>query len=262
MSFTADKEEALFYQRLSELSERCVSRYCPEFTHFLDGRQLRLARDFLASRDNVRIVSYGGFDGAERCVVGIFPSDIYSGCDEKELYEMFDIVGIEVRGSGFSTFSHRDVMGSVLALGVKREAMGDIYVPVDSRSAYLCMTSVAAGFVCESLESVSRDKVKCRLVKAHELPVPERRYSVISGTIASPRLDCVISLVTKTSREKAKTMITSGLVNVNHIPETRTDTQLNAEDLLSVRGYGRFKICELGDLTRKGRSRTVVHKMI
>lgn len=262
MSITADRDEVLFYQRLTELCERCVERYCPEFTHFLDGRQLRLAKEYLASMSDVRVVCFGGFEDAERCVVGIFTRDIYSDSSESELFSMFDVKGVEIKGSGFSTFSHRDVMGSVLALGVKRETMGDIYVPEGSQSAYLCMTSVAAGFVCESLESVSRDRVKCRLVEAAELPVPERRYSIISGTVASPRLDCVISLVTKTSREKAKIMINSGLVNVNHIPETRTDTQLNAEDLLSVRGYGRFKISELGDLTRKGRSRTVVHKMI
>lgn len=262
MSFTADKEEMLFYQRLTELRERSLQRYCPEFTHFLDGRHLRLAKELLSSQSDVRAVCFGGFEDAERCVVGVFPHDIYSDVNESELFSMFDVKGVEIKGSGFSTFSHRDVMGSVLALGVKRETMGDIYVPADSQSAYICMSSVAAGFVCESLESISRDKVKCRLVEATELPLPERRFAVISGTVASPRLDCIIALVTKTSREKAKIMITSGLVNVNHMPEIRTDSQLETGDLLSVRGYGRFKISELGGLTRKGRSKTVVHKMI
>ncbi|MBQ7399534.1 MAG: hypothetical protein IJW06_03615 [Clostridia bacterium] len=262
MSTLSGKDEVLFYQRLSELCERAVGRYCPEFTHFLDGRELSLAREFLKKQSGARIVCFGGFGGAERCVVGIFPEDIYSESPEDELCSMFDISGVVISGSGFSKFSHRDVLGSVLALGVKRETMGDIYVDQSENKAYICMSNVAASYVCDSLEFVSRDKVKCRLIEALSLPVPERKFSLISGTVASERLDCIISLVTKTSREKAKTMITSGLVSVNHVPEVRSDALLSVDDLLSVRGYGRFKIITLGDLTRKGRNRIVVHKMI
>ena len=72
----------------------------------------------------------------------------------------------------------------------------------------------------------------------------------------------MISLVTNVSREKAKVMISSGLVNVNHFEETRCDVDLSEEDILSVRGYGRFVVKEFGSLTRKGRNRVVVHKMI
>ena len=114
----------------------------------------------------------------------------------------------------------------------------------------------------EELDFVARDKVRCSLVGCNMLPVPERKFSVIAGTVASERLDCIIALVTKLSREKAKVLVNSGLVSVNHFPETKCDAILCQNDLLSVRGYGRFKVAELGDMTRKGRTRTVIHKMI
>ena len=256
------REETLFLQRIYELCERSRTRYSPEFTHFLDGRELASAKEFLLSQVGVRIVPFGGFEDAERCVIGVFPTDIYADTSDKELFQMFDVKGVCIKGSGFSTFSHRDVMGSVLALGIKREAMGDIYVPEDSQSAYICMSSVAAHYVCENLEFVSRDKVRCEIIDAVMLPIPERKISVISGTVASERLDCIVSLVTKISREKAKNLINSGLVNVNHTPELRNDYQLCDGDLLSIRGYGRFRVVEIGGLTRKGRNRIVVHKMI
>ena len=257
-----DKQESLFYQRLAELCDRCRERYSPEFTNFLDGRELAGARQFLSSRNEVRVVCYGGFNEAERCVVGVFPEVIYSENSDEELFEMFDVKGVVIKGSGFSQFTHRDVLGSVLALGVKRETMGDIYVDSEDKCAYICMTDVAATFVCEELTFVARDKVKCSLVDCKSLPVPERKFSVISGTVASERLDCIIALVTKLSREKAKVLVNSGLVNVNHFPETRSDATLCQDDLISVRGYVRFKMAELGDLTRKGRTRAVIHKMI
>lgn len=260
------KNEDLFYQRLSELADRCVTRYCPEFSHFLDGRSLFLANEYLkrSKENDIRVVTFGGFNDAERRVVGVFPRDIYpeETVPDDELCSMFELSAIEISGSGFSSFSHRDVMGSVLGLGMKREAIGDIYVADDKMHAYICLTDVAAGFLCESLEFVARDKVKVRKIDVSELPAPERRFTVISGTVASERLDCIIALATNLSREKAKQLVVSGLVSVNHLEETRCDINLCEMDILSVRGYGRFKLHELGGVTRKGRNRVVIHKMI
>ena len=260
------KNDELFYQRLSELADRCLVRYCPEFSHFLDGRSLVLAGEYLKrlKGNDVRVLSFGGFSDAERRVVGVFPRDMYSedSVSDEELFEMFGLCAVEISGSGFSEFSHRDVMGSVLGLGMKREAVGDIYVADDKKHAYICLTEVAAGFLCESLEFVAKDKVKIRKIGMAELPVPERRFSVISGTVASERLDCIIALAANLSREKAKQLIVSGLVSVNHIEETRCDINLCEMDILSVRGYGRFRLHELGGMTRKGRNRVIIHKMI
>ena len=187
---------------------------------------------------------------------------MYSETDEDELHSMFDVKAIKITGSGFSTFSHRDCMGSILALGIKRETMGDIYVPSDNKSAYICLTDVAAQYLKDNLDFIARDKVKVEIIDAKSLPVAEKKFAVISGTVASERLDCIIALATNLSREKSKQLINAGLVNVNHFEETRCDIELCEGDILSVRGYGRFVLVELGGLTRKGRNRVVVHKMI
>ena len=257
--------EQLFFQRIEELAKRSAERYNPEFTHFLDAASLRKACVYVNScNHDVFAVVYGGFCDAERCVLGFFPKDVYcfDGFDINELYSMFEVSGIVIESSGFGTFSHRDVMGSVLGLGIKREAMGDIYVTEDGCKAYICLTNVAAQYVCDNLKFVSRDKVKCKVINPSDLPVPERKFAVISGTVASDRLDCLVSLATKVSREKAKQLITSGFVSLNHEEELRCDIKAEQGDVLSVRGFGRFKIAEYGDVTRKGRNRVVVHKMI
>lgn len=262
MSVIRDKEDLQFQKRLNELCDRCKERYCPEFTAFLDGRLLNFAKTYLDSVHGIRTVLYGGFVGAERSVLGVFPADIYADTSEEELYSYFELSGVKICGSGFSGFSHRDVMGSVLALGIKRETVGDIYLPENDNVGFICMTPVAAQYVCDSLEYVARDKVKCTVVPVSELPEIVRKFSVISGTVASDRLDCVVALATRVSRDKAKTLITSGFVNINHENETRCDVSVVDGDVLSIRGYGRFVVAEIGSLTKKGRSRTVIHKMI
>ncbi len=259
------KEEELFVKQILQLCERCKKNYSPCFTSFLDGRAQRIAAEYLRFNEpDVLAVPFGGFENAERVQLGLFPKDVYSyeGLEISELYEVFEISALKVQGSGFSKFSHRDVMGSVLALGIKRETMGDIFVADDEMSAYLVMTKVAAEYVKDSLDTVGRDKIKVGAVELETLPKIEKRFVVISGTVASERLDCVVSLALNVSREKAKQIITSGLVSVNHAEETRVDYALSETDILSVRGSGRFIIHEFGSVTRKGRNRTVIHKMI
>ncbi len=256
------KDDAKLQKRLDELCERSKERYSPEFTDFLDGRLLRYTESHLSTKSGIRAVSYGGFVGAESCVTGIFPEEIYGSASEEELQSYFELSGVEIRGSGFCAFSHRDILGSVLSLGVKRETMGDIYLPENGNCGYICMTPIAAQYVCDTLDFVARDKVKCSVISVSELPLIERKFSVISGTVASERLDCVVALATRASREKSKSLIVSGRVNVNHEPVLKADFSVENGDVLSIRGLGRFVVAEIGGLTKKGRSRTIIHKMI
>lgn len=258
-----EKEEAVFLQKIAEKCNKAIDTYTPFFTDFLDGRSKRLALEKVREySDRLIAVCYGGFDEAERVRIGLFSKEVYGYVeDEKELYGMFDVSAVEIKGSGFCEFGHRDVMGSVLGLGIKREVLGDVYLP-DDKSAYVCMTDVAAQYVCSNLERVARDKVKVSVVGIDDLPKQERKYSVISGTVASDRLDCIVSLCTNLSREKTKMMINAGNVSVNHFEEQRVDAQVCEQDVISIRGYGRFVLIEHGGLTKKGRLKTIVHKMI
>ncbi len=256
-----NKEDIIFLQRLSDLALMSVERYTPSFTDFLDGRRLVLALQHLKGYD-VRVVTSGGFCDAERKVVGIFPEDVYGYADEDELVSMFEYKALYIAGSGFSKFTHRDVMGSVLSLGIKRDKIGDIYVEPSNTASYIVLDKVAADYLKTNLDFIARDKVTVSEIEVDSLPVPERKYAVISGTVASERLDCIISLVTGLSREKSKTLITGGQVNVNHFEESRCDFVLSEGDILSVRGHGRFKIVEFPGVTRKGRDRVIIHKMI
>lgn len=256
--------DSLFLQRLEDMVRVCTEKYIPQFTHFLDGKGLKIALEYLSHCSDVVVFCNGGYVNAERCVVGIYPKDIYGyvDCATDEMSDLMNLKGIVIEGSGFSSFSHRDCMGAVLALGIKRETLGDIYLPKDTSLAYICVTEVAANYLCENIEFIGRDKVKTRIIEARSLPEIVREYVVISGTVASERLDCIAALATRLSREKAKQLVTSGMVNVNHFEETRADFQVDEGDILSIRGFGRYVVSELPGTTKKGRNKVVIHKMI
>ncbi|MBE6681217.1 MAG: hypothetical protein E7600_02885 [Ruminococcaceae bacterium] len=256
--------DSLFLQRLEDMVCVCTEKYVPQFTHFLDGKSLKIALEYLSRCSDIVVLCNGGFVNAERCVIGIYPKDIYGyvDCATDEMTELMNIKGLVIEGSGFSSFSHRDCMGAVLALGIKREVLGDIYLPKDSSLAYICLTEVAANYLCENIEFIGKDKVKTRIIDVSLLPEIVREFVVISGTVASDRLDSIVSLATKLSREKAKQLVSSGMIKVNHFEEIRADFQVDEGDVLSIRGFGRYVVSELPGITKKGRNKVIIHKMI
>ena len=67
------------------------------------------------------------------------------------------------------------------------------------------------------------------------------------------RLDCIVADVTNKSRNEAVLYIKSKEVKVNHFIEQKVDTKLVLGDLISVKGFGRFKISSEGTKTKSGR---------
>lgn len=112
------------------------------------------------------------------------------------------------------------------------------------------------------IEKIGRVGVKCAYADSDEKIVRNDKFSEISGTVASLRLDCVVGTATRLSREKSCALIRSGSVSVNHgVTESVSDT-LKEGDVLSVRGFGRYILSSVGDRTKKDRIHIVIKKYI
>ena len=150
----------------------------------------------------------------------------------------------------FGACDHRSLLGSLLALGTDRSFYGDL--TVGEGEAYMpCLPEMADRLPLEWV-SAGRTPIRVeRLDAPPVLPVPES--TLRRDTVPSLRLDAVLAAGMNSSRSKAAEMIRAGLVMVNHIPEERTDHLLHAGDLLSVRGFGRIRLRETGEPTRKDR---------
>ena len=164
-----------------------------------------------------------------------------------------------LEGSGFRALSHRDWMGSLLALGIKREILGDIVIWDDFHGVVFCQAKTAA-YLIEELRKAGRDTVHaayCRLAAGF---VPRQQYLPIQGTVASPRADGVVRVLCSVSREDAAELIRQGLVEINYAPVTKADAGVEPGDILSVRGYGKFRIDEIGRPTGRGRIHLTARK--
>lgn len=241
-----DREKApLFYAKLSDLERTAGIRSVPVFTAFLTPEEQAQASEFFQSFKGLEF--FGGFDGAERRMLGILPD-----ADQAQAMEnLFPLKAMEIRGSTFERFGHRDVLGSILALGVKREMVGDILA--DGACARTIVHSSVFPLVRQELKRVARDTVTCREIPLSELQGAGPKFELQSGTVSSLRLDAILALALKCSREKVERLIREGLVQVNHVLSREKDKVLTEGDVCSIRGIGKLKLAEVAGLTKKGR---------
>lgn len=269
MSKIGEGVDALFEARITELAKK-AERYECAFSAFLTPKEQIIASGILA-RGRFEAVSffYGGYADSERNKLFVLPEYMALEGEPRhaalvENYgEVLDdaVAAVKIKGSGYKKLTHRDYLGSLLGLGVEREVIGDIAV-VDDFSAVVFCERKMADFFAGELKKIGSDTVK-----TVKFPIPadftnERKFQLVSDTVASPRLDCVVSALAGLSREKARCVITVGDTDLDYFTEEKPDKIVGEGSIISIRGCGKFRIISLSEQTKKGRLRLTANKYI
>ena len=256
----------MFFARLEDLLSRADRGEIVKSV-FLSPSELRISREFLdASGRRGRYLCFGGYSDAERQRIFFLPEYLEDANEYLDIAEYFEeppIAALKIQGSGYRRFTHRDVLGSLLSLGIERDALGDIvFENEDGVSVVLFCDRVIARFVSEELCRVANDVVKVQEFDVSQDFEPYRNFLHISDTVSSVRIDCVVAALCSLSREKAQAAVLSETVEVDFFAETRPDRQISAPCIISVRGVGRFRVNSVSDKTRKGRFRLDADKYL
>lgn len=244
--------EQEFQKRLCDLADNTIRTNRQSSTPFLTPAESSEALKYLRMRHDITYIFSGGFDGAERVRLFFLPD--YISEDSFPLNE--NITAIYAK-CPFGNPSHRDWLGSLMGLGIKRETVGDILALGDE--GYILCTPQIAGFICDNLTRIGRLGVKCREVPLSDIRVPEPVFDVVSGTVASLRADTVLSLAFGISRTKAAELIRDGKFSLDHIEELCISREISEGMLLSLRGFGRARLAGIGGISKKGRQFIELH---
>ena len=174
--------------------------------------------------------------------------------EHPEISDEIPITAIRITGSGFSRLSHRDYMGSVLALGIDRSVIGDI-VPVSEREAVVFAEEKIAPYIMSSLDKIGRDGVSVTRFSPDPEWVIPRRFSEMTLSLSSMRLDCIVKALTNLSREAAAETVRAGLVELSYSTDDNVSSSVKSGDIISVRGFGKFLIGDTDGETKSGRLR-------
>ncbi len=246
-------EDSLLLARAEDAIRLCDKHSYPHFVGFVDERQRAVLAAAFRNVKGAKTLFWGGYADAERTFFGVFPDFMEADT------ALFPLTPLECVYREAATLSHRDFLGTLLAAGIKREKIGDILC--SSGKAVLFVGEDVAPFLCEEIVKVGGEGVK--LTAGLSAPLQfTRTYKEIKMTVASPRLDNVVKALTGLSREKAAALITGGLVSLCHLPCDAVSKTVAETDILSIRGYGRFRIEGLSTLTKKERILLVAHKYL
>lgn len=241
-----EREAALLKKRLKELDNKASQGFFEGYSDFLDlyGQDI-----FLSLGLSGRL--FGGYDDAERkiaCFGGFNPPIKY--------------IKTEPKNKKFSdSLCHRDILGALMSLGIKRETLGDILISRDF-SVIICLEKIAK-YICENLESIRHTSVKCTVfdkLPDNILEELSEKSETLTVFTSSLRIDALIAAVFSLSRNDAQKIVASERVFSNGRLVTSPSVTISENVQISVRGFGRFYLdCPPAE-TKKGRLRCTVVK--
>lgn len=212
---------------------------------FLSPFEQEMALTIANSIGDLKVEYEGGFVGAERRRAAF--------CHEEfEGSPAFEVAAIKAEWNGeFARLSHRDVLGSVLGLGVDREVIGDIIATKDF--ARIIVDKKMAEYFVMNLKQIGNVSVKTVLDDLSNIEPKEERVKEISATVASLRADSIAAAGFGMSRSKAATEISAEKIKLNWQTVKNASQSIKAGDVLSMRGRGRLEVAEVRGQTKKGR---------
>jgi RNA-binding protein YlmH len=227
----------------------------PSNTGFLTLRELDMCRYLFGEQEG--LMPFGGFEGAERQMLVYLPDYL----EKDALYEE-DSPLVCLRATFFDgdTPSHRDFLGALMGEGIARETVGDICVGKGQCDFFV--TAEIAPYILQNFIGVGRTKVHLERIPLSEVSVPEPETKEIKDTVASVRLDSVISSGFRIGRSAATQYVNAGKVAIDGLPCEKPDKAVEEGAKISVRGLGKIKLRSINGQTKKGRISIIIDRYI
>lgn len=219
---------------------------------FLDLHQQEIAGAVAAGESDIIWHMEGGYEEAERKRLIVSP-EWKSGVDTGIAY--LRITHKEIKGQ---SIGHRDYLGAILNLGINRGKLGDIIV--QNEAAYVLADINLADYICQQLSKVGHNSVSVERISAEELIYDPPQLTELKTSLASLRIDAAIAAAFNLSRSDVNTFIDNGNVKLNQMDIYKSAASVKAGDLISVRGLGRFRLEEIGGISRKGRYHVLISR--
>lgn len=242
--YAASEDDRVALSKIYDSYLRACDRNYNTYSDFISEEKKDLLEKIFAADNEIDFKTYGGYKGAERVISAFLTND-------KDLD--FPIECIEISSKNISSLSHRDILGALMGLGIKRETVGDILI---DKTCLVFVKREIADYIILNLLKAGRYPVSCDYYKGEEIERNEKS-EVISSTVSSVRLDAVISSGFKIKRSDAVKLINQGRVSVSHKIASNPDMKLKENDRITLRGYG--KIIYLGEYGTSKKGRTIIN---
>lgn len=244
------------YKKIENKLQYCRKKLEPVFTDFIEVSKANKFLDSVEER-NVKNIIFGGFEDAERVIICFYPD--FMEPDKRDF--PICVIKIEYNAKFSKKLSHRNFLGSLIGLGIKREKIGDICVNDDY--AVVFVYKDISEFIIFNLNKVGSTKVKSSIIdydRTEEFISSNNNQSTKIITVASLRVDAVLSACFNLSRAKICDLVKAEKVFINQSVIKSASKTVNQNDKVTLRGFGRIRINEVKGKSKK--DRTIIEVII
>ena len=225
----------------------------PHFIGFLNMHEQAVLSTVLVGKRKLNYRFFGGYEQSERSILAVADNS-----DTIEDY-YFPIAGITFRYKSEFSLTHRDFLGAVMALGIKRETIGDILVA--DGFAVMFVKEEIRDYLITQIRQIGKVGIISGIWNGNPNDLPVKKdFEPLHCTVSSARLDSIVSAIVPLSREKSAAIIRQGAVFLNSMQINDVSRSVKSGDIISIRGKGKFRIEEFSGITKKGRLKAVVKK--
>ncbi len=254
--FAQTDEDRLMLKKALDKRDSAEKRGIPANTKFLSQRQAALCSAMLKAAGDPTHMYLGGYEDAQRKLL-FFPPDWMDWTPEGS---DSPIAVIRCAFSKENDLTHRDILGAMMGLGIERETVGDILV--SPGSADIVILREILPFVLQNLVTAGRARLSVTEIPPEQIAVPIAGFEIRKDTVSSLRLDSLVASGFSLSRERAAELIRSGRVTLDYLECLKPDKSVTQGAEISARGLGKFRLDQVGGLTRKGRTAIVIKKYV
>ena len=232
-----------------------ISRNIPAHTGFLSPRELEMTRFLFGDAEGLH--TFGGFDDAERKMLCYLPDYL----DESYLYgEDSSVVCLRATFYEGDAPTHRDFLGALMGSGISRESVGDIYVGKGVCDFFV--TAEIAPYLLQNFEGAGRTKFRLCPIALDSVALPQPEFLIIKDTLASLRLDSVVSAGFRVARSIAGQAICAGKVAIDGLPCEKPDKAVTQGCKIALRGSGKILLFKINGRTKKDRISVEIHRYV
>lgn len=248
------KEESLLSKRFVDLSRQAQQKDIVLFSDFLNLNELNIFHQGI-NQLYCRFDFLGGYEQSERQMIAFLPDALCYA-----YHVPICCIKITPINCKFAdALSHRDVLGSLMNLGIERNLLGDIWV--EEHLIYVFCQEKIASYIIDNLTRIRHTVICCEKTIPNKVAIVPKT-ELLEGIVASNRLDSIVACLCKISRSKAKEWIQMGKVFINNKEILHATYECKEEVMISIRMVGRFKFRQALGETRKGRMKIQYEKYI
>ncbi len=246
-----DEENKLLIAKVNDKYEFCKSKNKITYTDFLNISEISVIKKFLKENKVSNYIFYGGRENSDRSILIFYPEKFSTReILEKNLEKILEVIKIKLPNN--IKYEHGEILSGIMKLGIKREKFGDIIIT--DYGADIISLSEVSKYLQEGLKDLTRFRKSEIIVEnIKSLTKIKNEFEDINIIVSSIRLDNFVSELAKCSRSMAEEIINSGKVFLNSVNEFKISKKIEINDIITIRGKGKFIFNGIEKETRSGR---------